>query len=141
MSVSDLTTIRRKCVSRISASSKEPLRVKRKHEFVAIRKGRTGQAELVYSRSPLKESAEEGGCFVRDAYNLVRCLTIEFEIELSLGSTVVPVGKRFELASPQVPLRKRGAFDGDAHARRLPRDPAFLWDRFGRGDNAARDET
>src|SRR5204863_732591 len=39
------------------------------------------------------------------------------------------------------PLRERGASDGDAHARRLPGDPAFLCDRFGRGDDAARDET
>ena len=39
------------------------------------------------------------------------------------------------------PLCERGASDGDAHARRLPGDPAFLCDRFGRGDDAARDET
>src|SRR5207247_10946699 len=89
----------------------------------------------------LKESAEERCRFLRDADNLVRCLTIEFEIELGLGSTVVPVGKKFELAPPQAPLRERGASDGNAHARRLPGDPAFLCDRFGRGDNAARDET
>src|SRR5213079_686244 len=42
---------------------------------------------------------------------------------------------------PQAPLRGRSASDGDAHARRLPGDPAFLCDRFGRGDDAARDET
>jgi hypothetical protein len=34
-------------------------------------------------------------------------------------------------------LRERGARDGDAHARSLPGDPALLWDRFGRGDDAA----
>src|SRR5437762_5285044 len=89
----------------------------------------------------LKESAEERRCFIRDADDLVRCLTIEFEVELGLGSTVVPVGKKFELAPPQAPLHERGASDGDAHARRLPGDPAFLWDRFGRGDDAAGDET
>src|SRR6266545_527280 len=89
----------------------------------------------------LKESAEERRCFIRDADDLVRCLTIEFEVELGLGSTVVPVGKKFELAPPQAPLRERGASDGDAHARRLPGDPAFPCDRFGRGDDAARDET
>jgi hypothetical protein len=89
----------------------------------------------------LKESAEERRGFIRDAGNLVRCLTIEFEIELGLGSTIVPVEKKFELAPPQAPLRERGASDGNAHARRLPGDPAFLWDRFGRGDDAARDET
>src|SRR5437867_8001381 len=89
----------------------------------------------------LKESAEECRRFIRDANDLVSCLTIEFEIELGLGSTVVPVGKKFELAPPQAPLRERGASDGDADARRLPGDPAFLCDRFGRGDDAAHDET
>src|ERR1700730_6172907 len=91
--------------------------------------------------SLVKESAKERRRFIRDADNLVRCLTIEFEIELGLGSTVVPVGKKFELAPPQAPFRERGAFDGDAHARRLPGDPAFSCDRFGRGDAPARDET
>src|SRR4029077_2936644 len=56
----------------------------------------------------LKEPAEERRRFIRDAGNLVRCLTIEFEIELGLGSTVVPVGKKFELAPPQAPLCERG---------------------------------
>ena len=50
----------------------------------------------------LKEPAEERGRFIRDADDLIRCLTIEFEVELGLGSTVVPVGKKFELAPPQV---------------------------------------
>jgi len=68
-------------------------------------------------------------------------LTIKFKIELGPGSTVVPVGEKFDLAPPQAPLRQRSAFDGDAHPRRLPGDPAFLCDRFGRGDDAARDET
>src|SRR5437588_5795954 len=89
----------------------------------------------------LKELAKKRRRFIRDADNLVRCLTIEFEIELGLGSTVAPVGKTFELAPPQSPLCQGGAFDGDAHAGRLPGDPAFLCDRFGRGDDAARDET
>src|SRR6266567_7125312 len=66
---------------------------------------------------------------------------IEFEIELGLGPAVVPVRKKFELAPPQAPLRERGASDGDAHARRFPGDPGFLWDRLGRGDDAAGDET
>jgi hypothetical protein len=89
----------------------------------------------------LKEPAEEFLRFIRDADNLVRCLTIEFEIELGFGSTVFPVGKKFELAPPQAPLRLRAASNGDAHARRLPGDPAFFCDRFGRGDDAARDQT
>ena len=89
----------------------------------------------------LKESAEKRRRFVRDPDNLVRCLTIEFEIELGLGPTVVPVGEKFQFAPPHAPLRQRGASDGDAHARRLPGDPTFLCDRFGRGDDATRDET
>ena len=67
----------------------------------------------------LKESAEECRCFIGDADDLVRRLAIEFEIQLGLGSTVVPVGKKFQLASPEAPLCERGASDGDADARRL----------------------
>ena len=89
----------------------------------------------------LEESAEERRRFIRDADDLVRCLTIEFEIELGLGSTVAPVGKMFELAPAQAPLRERGAPDGDAHAWRLPGNPAFLCDRTGRGDDATCNET
>jgi len=100
-----------------------------------------GHIVFMSKSAALKESAEERRRFIRDADNLVRCLTIEFEIELGLGSTVVPVGKKFERAPSQAPLCERGASDGDAHTRRLPGDPAFLCDRFGRGDDAARDET
>src|SRR5437773_4377671 len=100
-----------------------------------------GHIVFMSKSAALKESAEERRRFIRDADNLVRCLTIEFEIELGLGATVVPVGKKFELAPPQAPLRQRGASDGDAHTRSLPGDPAFLCDRIGRGDDAARDET
>jgi hypothetical protein len=56
----------------------------------------------------LKEFAEERRRFIRDADDLVRCLTIEFEIELGPGSAVIPVGEMFELAPPQRPLRERG---------------------------------
>src|SRR6476646_10459986 len=96
---------------------------------------------MLVDRPALKESAEERGGFIRDADNLVRCLTREFKIELGPGSTVVPVGKKFELTPPQAPLRQRSSPDGNAHPRRLPGDPALLCDRFGRGDDAARDET
>jgi hypothetical protein len=89
----------------------------------------------------LKESAEKSRRFIGDADNLIRCLPIEFEIELGLGSAVVPVGKKVELVPPQAPLRECGAPDSDAHARRLPGDPALFCDRFGRGDDAARDKT
>src|SRR6266566_3841090 len=100
-----------------------------------------GHIVFMSKSAALKECAEERRRFIRDAGDLVRCLTIEFEIELGLGPTVVPVGKRFELAPPQAPLRERGASDGDAHARRLPGNPTFLCDCFGRGDDAAGDET
>src|SRR5881227_4257609 len=100
-----------------------------------------GHIVFMSRSAALKESAEERRRFIRNADDLVRCLTIEFEIELGLGSTVVPVGKKLELASPQAPLRKRGAPDSDAHTRRLPCDPAFLCDCFGRSDDAARDKT
>src|SRR5438094_2664067 len=100
-----------------------------------------GHIVLMSKSAALKEPTEERRRFIRDADSLVRCLTIEFEIELGLGATVVPVGKKSELAPPQAPVRQRGASDGDAHARRLPGDPAFFCDRFGRGDDAARDET
>src|SRR5438094_2932002 len=93
-----------------------------------------GHVVFMSKSASLKESAEERRRFIRDADNLVRCLTIEFEIELGLGATVVPLGKKFELAPPQAPLRQRRASDGDAHTRSLPGNPAFLCDRFGRGD-------
>jgi hypothetical protein len=56
----------------------------------------------------LEEFAEERRRFIRDADDLVRCLTIEFEIELGSGLAVIPVGEMFELAPPQRPLRERG---------------------------------
>lgn len=89
----------------------------------------------------LKECAQERCRVVRATDNLAGCLPIEFEIQLGLGSTVVPIGKRFELTPPQPLRREGGASDRDAHARRLPSDPAFLWDFFGRGNYTARDET
>ena len=50
-----------------------------------------------------KESGEKCCRFLRDTDDLVRCLTIEFEIELGLGSTVVPAGKSL---SPLRPSRR-----------------------------------
>src|SRR5262245_2770651 len=46
----------------------------------------------------------------------------------------------FELAPSQPSFCERGAFDGEADARRLPGDAALPRDRFDGGDNAARDE-
>src|SRR5262245_9776681 len=88
-----------------------------------------------------KESAEECRRFIRDANDLVGRLPVEFEIELRLGTTIVPVAETLELAPPEAPLRECGACNGDAHARRLSGEPTLLWDRFGRGDDAACEET
>ena len=84
---------------------------------------------------------EERRCFIGNTDDLVRCLTIEFKIKLSLGSAVVPIAKALELAPPEAQLGERGASYGDAHSRRLPGDPAFLRDRFGRRHDAACDQT
>jgi len=86
-------------------------------------------------------TTEKGRRVIRDADNLVRRLTIELEIELRLGATVVPVGKGSELVPTQAPLRERSPPDGDAHPRCFAGDPAFLRDRFDRGDDAFRDQT
>src|SRR6266850_3290174 len=72
----------------------------------------------------LEEFAQELRGLVRDADDLVRCLTIEFEAEFGLGSTVIPVAESFEFAPPERPLRECSASDGDAHTRCLPDDAA-----------------
>ena len=74
-----------------------------------------------------EEFAEERRRFIRDADDLVRCLTIEFEIEPGSGVAVIPVGEMFEFAPPQRPLRERGASDGrltEGYGTRTPRKPA-----------------
>ena len=89
----------------------------------------------------LKESSEERCRLIRDADDFVRCLAIEFEIEFGLGSIIVPVAKALQVTATEAPLGDRSASDSDADPRRLPDDPAFLGDRFGRSDDAARNET
>ena len=89
----------------------------------------------------LKESAQECCRFIRNANDFVCCLTIEFEIEFGLGAIVVPVAETFQLTAPEAPLGERSASNSDADPRRLPGDPAFLRDRFGGSDDAARNET
>src|SRR5215472_9597789 len=83
---------------------------------------------------------EECRCFIGNTDDLVRCLTVEFKIKLSLGSAVVPIAKALELAPPERPLRESATFNCDAHARRLPGYP-LLWDRFRGSDDGAGDET
>ena len=89
----------------------------------------------------LEVFTEERRRFIRYADNLVRCLTIQFEIELGLGLVVIPVTEMFEFAPPQPPLRERGASDVKAHTRCLSGDAGLLRDRFGGSNKAARDET
>jgi len=89
----------------------------------------------------LKEFAEECCRFIREADDFVRCLAIEFEIEFGFRAIVIPVAKTFQLAAPEAPLGQRSASNSDADSRRLPGDPAFLGDRFGRSDDAARNKT
>ena len=87
----------------------------------------------------LEASVEKRRRFIRYADDLVRCLAVEFEIELGFRLAVIPVGKLFQFAAPQWPLRERGSFDRDAHARRLPGDTVFR-DCFGRSHHATRNE-
>ena len=63
----------------------------------------------MFRLSVSKESANECRSFIRDADDLIRSLTIKFEIELCLRSTIVPVGKKFELAPPQAAFHDHGA--------------------------------
>ena len=88
----------------------------------------------------LKELVEKRCRRIGYSDDLVRCLAIEFEIELGFWATVFPAGKALEFAPPQRPLRERGAIDGDAHSGCLPGDAAFFLDRFRGRDDAARDE-
>src|SRR6185295_5321987 len=92
------------------------------------------------SSGSLEEFAEERCRCIRDTDDLVRCLTIELEIELGPGLAVIPVGKLSKLTPPQRPLRERRASDGDAHTRRLPGDAGLLRNRDGGRDDAAGDQ-
>ena len=55
---------------------------------------------IVIMSAALKESAEERRRSIRDADDLVRCLTIEFEIELGHGLAIIPIGETLDLAPP-----------------------------------------
>ena len=130
-------------VSQTMAIAARPWRLGRlvADQDIFVRRECTCQAAIDTSSQPaLEEPGEECCRFIRNADDLVGCLTIEFEIELGGGLAVIPVGEKFEFAPPQRPRRKRGAFDGNAHTRRLPGDAVLLCDRFGAGDNAARDK-
>ena len=102
---------------------------------------RRHSSRIVSEIRRLKESAQECGRFIRDADDLVRCLPIEFEIEFSFRAILVPVAKTFQLTAPEAPPGERSASNSDANPWRLPDDPAFFRDRFGRSDDAARNKT
>ena len=102
---------------------------------------RRHSSRIVSEIRRLKESAQECCRFIRDADDFVRCLAIEFEIEFGFGAIVLPVAKTFQLAAPEASLGERSAPNSDADPRCLPDDSAFLRDRFGRSDDAARNET
>ncbi len=102
---------------------------------------RRHSSRIVSEIRRLKEPAQECGGFIRDAHDFVRCLAIEFEIEFGFGAIVIPIAKTFQLTAPQALPRERSPSNGDADPRCLPGDPAFLRDRFGRSDDAARNET
>lgn len=88
----------------------------------------------------LEKRSKKRRSFIRDADDLVRRLPVEFEIELGLGPTVVPIAETLELATPQRLLRERGAPDRDAYARRLPLDTGLPRSSLSRSNDAARDE-
>jgi hypothetical protein len=88
----------------------------------------------------LEESIEKRRSFIRDADDFVRCLAIELEIELGFRLAIIPVGKLFEFAPPQYPLRKSGAFDGDANAGRFTGASVFLRDCLGGSNRTTRDQ-
>jgi len=49
----------------------------------------------------LEASVEKRRRFIRYADDLVRCLAVEFEIELGFRLAIIPVGKVIEFAPPQ----------------------------------------
>jgi hypothetical protein len=98
--------------------------------------GAPGGERWTAGQSPieLKETVEERRRCVGDADDLVRGLTVEFEVELRLGSAVIPVGEWFEFAPSLRPLCECGASDDDADTRGLPGDAALPGDRLGGRD-------
>jgi len=104
------------------------------------RKSQPQRGRLADNVVMLEEAIEKRRRFIRDADDFVRCLAIEFEIELGFRLSIIPIGKLFEFTPPQCPLRQSGAFDGDADAGRLTGDSAFPRDCLGGSDRATRDE-
>src|SRR5688572_10871484 len=90
--------------------------------------------------SPLEETVEQVGGFLRNTDDLVRGLPVELEVELGLGAAIVPLREGLQLLAPEGPLGEGRSPYGDADARRLPFDPHLPRRRPGRGDDAASDQ-
>jgi hypothetical protein len=88
--------------------------------------------------SPALEELTEECCGpIGDAYDLVRCLAIELEVQFGFGATVVPVGEGLEFGPTEATFRQTGSPNGDTDAWRLPGDAWLPWRWFSRGDNAS----
>ncbi|MGA3093145.1 MAG: hypothetical protein ABSD75_31500 [Terriglobales bacterium] len=64
------------------------------------RKPQSERERLADELLMLEESIEKRRRFIRDANDVVRCLTTKFDIEFGFPLAVVPVGKLFELPPP-----------------------------------------
>ena len=80
------------CLSHLSVTE-QPFALKGK----ILRKEKSQAYQSNKRLVALEEFVEEGRRFIRDADDLVRCLTIEFEIELGPGLAVIPGGEMFEI--------------------------------------------
>jgi hypothetical protein len=92
------------------------------------------------TRSRLEEAEQEGSGAVGEADDLVRRLTVELEVELSLGAGVVPISEGLEFASSEPASCVAGAVDRDADPWRVSPDVGHSRGRFSRGDDSPRDQ-
>src|SRR5690348_18383130 len=83
---------------------------------------------------------EECGRDVGEPDDLVRGLSVEFEVELGFRTTVIPGRERLQLRTPERVSGEVAAFDLDARARCLPLEILARRDRLRGRDDAARDE-
>src|SRR5580698_9469991 len=87
-----------------------------------------------------EECIEKQRRFIRDSDDLVRCLTVELEIELRFWAAVIPACKAFEFPASQGPLGECRALYSDAHTGCLAGDAGLLLERYCRSDHAPCDE-
>src|ERR1700734_2599510 len=96
---------------------------------------------LAPSRPKSEATHKERRRSIGNTDDLVCCLPIEFEVELSPCLAVIPIGEMLELAAPHRPAREGRSFDRDAHARRLACHAALLRTGLGVNDDATCNET